>query len=122
MGRVTAWVLAMGLVAVAGQLAPAQMPGPVYGGFGVEYTQTIPANSLMLDRWWMLEATPRVGSIQPQSATVVRPAAVQPVAPARGARARRTGRRDEAEGPRRKRAGTGRRVGAPLDEDGSGDG
>jgi hypothetical protein len=92
MGRVTGWVLAMGLVAVAGQSARAQMPAAVNGGFGVEYTQTIPANSLMLDRWWMLEATPRMGSVPPQSATVVQPAAMQPVAPARGARAHRSGR------------------------------
>jgi hypothetical protein len=92
MSRVTGWVLAMGLVAVAGQPARAQMPTAVNGGFGVEYTQTIPANSLVLDRWWMLETTPRMGSALPQNATVVRPAAVQPVAPGRVARAHRTSR------------------------------
>jgi hypothetical protein len=92
MNRVTGWVVAMGLVAVAGQPARAQMPAAVNGGFGVEYTQTIPANSLLLDRWWMVEATPGVGSFLPQSATVVQPAAVRPVVPARAARAHRTSR------------------------------
>ena len=32
------------------------------GGFGLEYTQPIPSNSYVLDRWWMVQATPTVGN------------------------------------------------------------
>ena len=36
-----------------------------YGGFGFEYTQVFPSNSLVLDRWWMVAATPAVGTVHP---------------------------------------------------------
>jgi hypothetical protein len=91
MSRVTGWVLAVGLVALAGQPARAQMPAPVYGGFGLEYTQPIPSGVLVLDRWGMLEATPGVGTASPPTA-VEQLAPGRPAAPVRGSRANRTGR------------------------------
>jgi hypothetical protein len=64
-----------------GGTARAQLPPPTtYGGFGLEYTQTIPANTYMLDRFWMLQPTPVVGTQAPAPMNVQQPAAVpQPV-------------------------------------------
>jgi hypothetical protein len=83
-----------------GGSARAQMPAPTtYGGFGMEYTQMVPANSYVLDRFWTIQATPAVGTQMPapmvvqQPAVVQRPAVVQPrVNPRRVARAARAGR------------------------------
>ena len=64
MRRLTGSALAVVLVVVIGREARAQSVvtarGP--GGFGQEYTQSPPSNSVLLDRWWMLEMTPAVGS------------------------------------------------------------
>jgi hypothetical protein len=86
MCRLTGLVLALVLVVAAGQEARAQAPVPGPGGFGFEYTQTLPSNSLILDRWWMLEATPAVGTALPPPAVVQQPAAVEPANPGRAAR------------------------------------
>ncbi len=66
--------LALAVVLVAfGQTARAQSdyPGAVagfgYAGFGLGYTQVIPSNSLVLDRWWMLQETPMVVPMLPES-------------------------------------------------------
>jgi hypothetical protein len=92
--RLTGSVLALMLVLVLGQPARAQMPAylPANGGFGFEYTQPIPSNSLMLDRWWMVQATPAVVTPMPATAVAAPPAAVEPADPGRVARATRTGR------------------------------
>jgi hypothetical protein len=85
-------VLAVMFVGFAGS-AHAQMPAP-YGGFGMEYTQMVPANSYVLDRWWTVQATPSVGTMMPPQMVVQQPAQVQvqPVNPRRAARAVRAGR------------------------------
>ncbi len=90
MRRVMGWVLAVGLIAVSGQPLRAQMPAPVYGGFGQEYSQPIPSNTLVLDRWWMLEETPGVADALPPAAAVQRPAVAGPIAPRRVARTNRS--------------------------------
>jgi hypothetical protein len=84
-------VLAVMLV-VVGRSAHAQMPAPMNGGFGFDYAQTTPSNSYVLDRWWMVQATPTVGTTLPPSTVVEQPATVQPANPRRVSRAARTGR------------------------------
>jgi hypothetical protein len=84
-------VLALMFVMV-GRSAQAQMPAAVNGGFGFEYTQPIPSNSYVLDRWWMVQPTPVVGTTLPPSTVVEQPAPVQPANPRRVTRAIRTGR------------------------------
>jgi hypothetical protein len=94
MSRLTVPFLALVLVAVVGPSARAQMPAPLpaYGGFGFEYVQPVPSNSLMLDRWWMVEATPAVAAPMPTAVAAPQPAVMQPATPAPLARASRTGR------------------------------
>jgi hypothetical protein len=93
MSRLMGLVLAVMFI-VIGQSAHAQMPATVNGGFGFEYTQPIPSNSYVLDRWWWVQPTPVVGTTMPPTAAVEQPAPapVQPVNPRRAARAIRTGR------------------------------
>ncbi len=92
MSRLTVGVLAVGLVAMVGQPARAQMPAPVNGGFGLEYTQPVPSGTMVLDRWWMMEMTPSVGTTLPPRTAVESPAAVRPADGGRVSRATRTGR------------------------------
>ncbi len=69
MRRAIGSTLAVMLVVAMGQVARAQAPSASgAGAFGPEYTQAPPSNSLVLDRWWMLEATPAVGPMLPQAA------------------------------------------------------
>jgi hypothetical protein len=68
--------------------------GPGFGGYGFDYVQTVPSNSYVLDRWWMVTETPTVGTVPPPAAT---------------AQARRVAQ--VAPAPRVARAG--RRVGSP---------
>jgi hypothetical protein len=95
--------LAVVLVASFGQGARAQSeyPGVVvgsgYAGFGLGYTQVIPSNSLVLDRWWMLQETPMVGSMSPDAAASA--AGTAPAVPA--ARATRPARSLARTGSRR---------------------
>ncbi len=93
MSRLIGSFLAVVFVAVAGPSARAQMPAPLpaYGGFGFEYTQPIPSNTLLLDRFWMVEPTPSVVAPMPRTAAVPQPVA-QPANTGRVARATRTGR------------------------------
>ena len=66
---------------------------PANGGFGLEYAQTPPSNGYVLDRWWMVQATPSVGNALPPSNLVQpAPAAVQPANPRRVTRAARAAR------------------------------
>ena len=90
MSRLTGSILAVVLVVVVGQEARAQMPGN--GAFGMEYAQPIPSNSVVLNRWWMLEATPMVGTMPPP-VVVAQPSTAQAAylgRPARPARAVRS--------------------------------
>jgi hypothetical protein len=88
MGRLTGLALAVVLVVSFGQSAKAQSadPGAVmgfgYAGFGLDYTQAIPSNSLVLDRWWMLEATSMVGPMLPDPATAQAAVVGAPATPA----------------------------------------
>jgi hypothetical protein len=113
MSRLMGWVLAVGLFAVVGQPARAQMPAPVGGGFGLQYTQPIPSGTLVLNRWGMLEATPGVGTALPPATAVEQPASVPPVARARVARGNRMGR-SFARVTGRPITGAGVQPGAPL--------
>lgn len=86
-------IRAMGLVLAvilltAGRPAQAQMPTG-YGGFGQSYTQPIPANSYVLDRWWMLQATPSVGGAWPYPSAGYNPYTVPATGPRRMSRVRR---------------------------------
>jgi hypothetical protein len=93
MRRLTGSALAVVLVIAIGQEARAQSADPASGpgGFGLEYTQSVPSNSLVLDRWWMLEATPMVGSILPGPAVAQTEAStVQTTPAARAARPARS--------------------------------
>jgi hypothetical protein len=112
MSRAAGWVLAVGLLVVAGQPARAQMPAPVAGGFGIDYSQPIPSNSMVLDRWWLLEATSGVGAALPP-ASVESPTAAAPVAPGRAARVSRT-HRSMARSVNRSFTRAGVEPGAPL--------
>jgi hypothetical protein len=89
MSRLLGLVLAVIFLVVA-QPAQAQLPASTYGGFGLEYTQAIPANGYVLDRWWWVQATPVVSSttLPPQTVTE-QPAVVQPATPRRVTRAGR---------------------------------
>ncbi|MHB1556322.1 MAG: hypothetical protein ACYC61_02460 [Isosphaeraceae bacterium] len=83
MRRVMGPALAVLVVLAMGQVAWAQAPalapsGSGVGAFGPEYTQAPPSNSLILDRWWMLEATPVVGALPPTTANVAVSPAAQP--------------------------------------------
>lgn len=91
MSRLMGLVLAV-MFLMMNRSADAQ--APMYGGFGMEYTQPIPANTYVLDRWWMVQATPMVGSALPPPVMAQAPAAVQqPVYPGRlSRRAARTAR------------------------------
>jgi hypothetical protein len=90
MRRLTGSALAVVLVVVIGREARAQAVvtarGP--GGFGQEYTQSPPSNSVLLDRWWMLEMTPAVGSAPagPPDAAVHATPTAKATRPARTAR------------------------------------
>lgn len=89
MRRMTGSTLAVLMVMAMGQAARAQAPAPAgsgVGAFGPEYTQAPPSNSLVLDRWWMVQATPVVGAL-PQWTTehvAVAPAAQPSRAVVRG--------------------------------------
>lgn len=113
MSRLTGWVLAVGLVAVVGQPARAQMPAPANGGFGMEYAQPVPSDTLVLDRWWLLEATPGIGATLPPRTTAEAPAVVRPTQPARVPRATRTARTLSRTASRAVRR-AGIQAGAPL--------
>lgn len=66
MRRVMGSALGFVVILALGQSAWAQMPAPSgsgAGAFGPEYTQAPPSNSLILDRWWMMQATPVVGTL-----------------------------------------------------------
>ncbi len=66
MRRVMGSALAVLLIMAVGQAAWAQVPAPSgsgFGAFGPDYTQAPPSNSLILDRWWMVQATPVVGTM-----------------------------------------------------------
>jgi hypothetical protein len=91
--RLMGSVLAVMLILAFGPSARAQMPAPLpaNGGFGFEYAQLVPSNRLVLDRWWMVQATPAVATGWPAAAVVEQPA-VEPANPGRMARANRTGR------------------------------
>ena len=97
MRRLMGLALAAVLVASFGQTARAQSEYPAavagfgYAGFGLGYTQVIPSNSLVLDRWWMIEETPMVGSMLPEPGAARTPVATATPAPApRGARPARS--------------------------------
>jgi hypothetical protein len=87
MRRLTGLTLAVVLVVSFGQTAQAQSdyPGAIagfgYAGFGLGYTQVIPSNSLILDRWWMLEETPMVSSTLPQPGAARTPVATATATP-----------------------------------------
>jgi hypothetical protein len=111
MRRLSGSILGAVLVLVVGSSANAQVPagnlggmgayggyaGAVqpYGGFGYDYVQTVPANTYVLDQWWMLTPTPTVATAPApvaatQPAPAVRPApAAQPAASARRSGLRR---------------------------------
>jgi hypothetical protein len=55
--------------------------GEGFGGYGFDYVQTVPSNSYMLDRWWMVTETPTVGTVPPPAATA-QPRRVAQVVPA----------------------------------------
>lgn len=117
MRRAAVWVLAILLIAVAGRESRAQATAGLpsgYGGFGLEYTQTIPSNSLILDRWWMLEPTQAVGSAVPASGRQsANPAAA--VSPTRTARSSRVVRSLSRTSGRRATSGTvTTRTAAPM--------
>jgi len=91
MNRLVGLALALTLVGVGGT-ARAQIPASTYGGFGMEYAQTMPPNTYVLDRWWMVQGTPSVGPALPPQSVVQAPANVQPVNPRRAMRAARRAR------------------------------
>ena len=88
--RTTGLALAAILMTV-GQAARAQMP-TYHGGFGMAYTQPIPANTAVPDRWWTMQATPTVGSTMPYPSVGYNPYAQMPAAPRRVLRGRRNNR------------------------------
>lgn len=88
MSRVTGLVLAAFLAMMVGQEARAQAPVGV-GGFGFEYTQPIPSNTVLLDRWWVPVQTPAVGTVPPPAQAVETAPAVQATGPVRTARTAR---------------------------------
>jgi hypothetical protein len=106
MKRILGPVVAMALMVVLSPQASAQMPQDnlwgrsVYGGsapfnqadggFGFGYTQLLPSNSYVLDRYWMVEATPAVGTMTPGVAPARAVAPVQGVARARSGRTARS--------------------------------
>lgn len=111
--RLMGLVLALGFVAV-GPSARAQTPGPMSGGFGFEYTQPMPSNAYVLDRWWQVQGTPSVGSALPPPVMVRPPATVQPASPVRTARAGRMGRTSSRLVPRSYYPVSGPPVATPL--------
>jgi hypothetical protein len=113
MSRLMGWLLAVGLVAVVGQPARAQMPAPVFGGFGLEYMQPVPTGTVVLNRWGLLEVIPAVGTALPPTTAIEQPAAVRQVAPGRVSRANRPGRSFARVGSQPV-AGAGVELGAPL--------
>lgn len=115
MGRLTfALVVALIWVGFAGS-AYAQVPVSGYGGFGMEYTQAMPANSYVLDRWWLVRPTPAVVSAMPPQSVVTQPATVQQPQPANPRRAARVARRSIARGTAPASYGTaGLQQGTPL--------
>lgn len=92
MGRLTGLVLAVTLVGAVGS-AEAQVPATL-GGFGFDYAQPIPANGYVLNRWWMVQATPMVGNPLPPTAYAQQQpaAAAQAAQPGRVTRNTRAGR------------------------------
>jgi hypothetical protein len=92
MTRLVGSVLGLFLVLAVGQPVRAQMPAPVYGGFGLEYTQPVPTNRYVLDRWWMVQATPTVAAPLPAPAVVQQPVVVEPAQTGRLSRAARPSR------------------------------
>lgn len=90
MRRLTGLVLAVAVIGVlSANPARAQAPMPMNGGFGFNYTQGIPANSYVLDRWWMVGETPMVGSAVP-AGTVAVPQPADAGRVVRSGRARRS--------------------------------
>jgi hypothetical protein len=61
--------------AYTGASAQAGYPGSEpFGGFGFNHAQVLPSNSYVLDQWWMLWATPTVGTVAPEPAAPAPPA------------------------------------------------
>jgi len=90
MGRLTGLVLAVILLGTVGS-AEAQVPATM-GGFGFDYAQPISGNSYVLDRWWMVQATPSAGTALPPAASAEQSAAAEASQPGRVARNTRRGR------------------------------
>jgi hypothetical protein len=106
MKRILGPVVAMALMVVLSPQASAQMPqdalragsvyggfapfNQAYGGFGFGYSQVLPSNSFVLDRYWMVEATPGVGTMAPAVAPAQAAAPVRGVARARPGRTARS--------------------------------
>jgi hypothetical protein len=65
LGLVLAVVLLLGLASQS----QAQMPAGDFGGFGYNYAQTVPSNSYILDRWWMVTESPTVETTPPTVST-----------------------------------------------------
>jgi hypothetical protein len=88
MRRLTGLGLAVVLVVSFDQSARAQsdyagaVMGFGYAGFGLDYTQTVPSNSLVLDQWWMLQETPMVGPMLPEAGAARTPVAKVSAIPA----------------------------------------
>jgi len=110
MRRILGPILAMGLIVILGARASAQaqegelsggsIQGGIspfnlpFGGFGLGYTQVLPSDSYVFNRYWQVVATPSVGmmtpTVAPAQATepvqkAVRPRAGKPARPARTA-------------------------------------
>jgi hypothetical protein len=101
-------ILAMGLVAVLGVQASAQAQegelsgGSVQGGstpfnlpsggFGLGYTQVLPSDGYVLDRYWQVVATSSAGTMAPADAPAQATEPVQRVARARAGKPARTAR------------------------------
>jgi hypothetical protein len=108
MRRILGPVLAIALMMSLGSRVVAQVPeddlragsvyrgpGPFnepYGGFGFGYTQVLPSNSYVFDRYWNVVQTPSVGSTTPDGGMTPSVASEQPAAPVQRVAKARTGR------------------------------
>ncbi len=63
-----------------------------YGGFGFGYTQVLPSNSYVFDRYWNLVETPSVGSTTPDGSLTPSVASTRPGEPAERVAKARTGK------------------------------
>jgi hypothetical protein len=62
MNRAFGLVLAVVLFSGLNTTTRAQTDDPPFGGFGYDYAQVPPSNSIVLDRFWMPVQTPAVGT------------------------------------------------------------